>query len=281
MGQSLLQPRRLFFLLWPFLLVGMLWILDTVSQGNLDYSGRSRVAIPALENSWLYAMLHFGTIVPVLALSFDKKVHYYTSWGKLLPATLIMLVLFILWDAYFGYVGVWGFNETYLLGGRILGLPWEEWLFFVTVPFGSFFIYRCLNAYFPKDTFKQYDSGITIFLIVALLLLGVLHIGRLYTATTFLLTGGFLLYHYLYFPNTYRTLFYRAYLVILIPFLLVNGVLTGALTDAPVVVYNPEEFMGLRIITIPFEDSVYGFLHLFGLVFWYHKLEGSLGKDKH
>jgi lycopene cyclase domain-containing protein len=262
-------PRYLFFLLWPVLVVGILWSLDSVTHGLLDFSTRKWIDIPFLEASWAYAVLHVFTIVPVFALSFDKKVHYYAFWPRLFPAILIMGALFIIWDAFFGYVGVWGFNSRYLLGGRLLGLPWEEWLFFVTVPFGSFFIYACLNAYFPGDPFARFDKSITLFLVALLLFLGIIYVERLYTATTFLLTGGFLMFHYIYVPNTFRTLFYRAYLLILIPFLLVNGVLTGACITSPVVVYNPEEFMGFRIISIPVEDAVYGFLLLFGTVHLY------------
>lgn len=265
-----LGPRYLFFLLWPGLVVGILWSLGNVTPGLLDFSTRNCIDVQFLEGPWAYAVLHICTIVPVFMLSFDKKVHYYTLWPRLLPAILIMAVLFVAWDAFFGYKGVWGFNSHYLLGGELLGLPWEEWLFFATVPFGSFFIYACLNAYFPGDPFAQFDSKITLFLVVVLLLLGILYVERLYTATTFFLTGGFLLFHYLYVPNTFRTHFYRAYLLILIPFLLVNGVLTGACTMSPVVVYNPEEFIGFRIISIPVEDAVYGFLLLFGTVHLYH-----------
>lgn len=270
----MLSPRPLFFLFWPFLVVGILWSLAQVRPDNLDFSGRAVYLVPWLESAWTYALLHIFTVVPVFALSFDRKVHYYTSWKHLFPAVLIMGAFFIAWDAFFGYTGVWGFNDRYLLGGRLAGLPWEEWMFFVTVPFGSFFIYRCLQAYFPNDSLRPYDKGITLVLSAVLLVLGIIHVEKLYTATTFLLTGGFLLYHYLYIPNTYRTLFYRAFLLILVPFLLINGVLTGGFTAAPVVVYNPEEFMGYRIGTIPVEDAVYGFLHLFGLVYWFHKLEG-------
>ena len=51
--------------------------------------------------------------------------------------------------------------------------------------------------------------------------------------------------------------FWFAYLVHLIPFLLVNGVLTGAVTNEPVVFYNVDEIIGLRIVTIPIEDTIY------------------------
>ena len=51
--------------------------------------------------------------------------------------------------------------------------------------------------------------------------------------------------------------FWFAYMVHLIPFLLVNGVLTGAVTPEPVVFYNATEIIGLRIVTIPIEDTIY------------------------
>jgi lycopene cyclase domain-containing protein len=33
--------------------------------------------------------------------------------------------------------------------------------------------------------------------------------------------------------------------------------LTGAVTPKPVVWYNPEEIIGLRIVSIPIEDTIY------------------------
>ena len=51
--------------------------------------------------------------------------------------------------------------------------------------------------------------------------------------------------------------FWFAYLVHLITFLVVNGVLTGAVTPEPVVFYNATEIIGLRIVTIPIEDTIY------------------------
>jgi lycopene cyclase domain-containing protein len=61
--------------------------------------------------------------------------------------------------------------------------------------------------------------------------------------------------------------FYFTFLVILIPFVLVNGILTGSFIDGEVVWYNNEENLGIRIFTIPIEDFSYGFsLILFNLL---------------
>ena len=252
--------------LWPFVATGMLWLSDPASLSNLDYSVEGIGRLSLLETKWAYSYIHLFAFVPVFLLSFDTRVRYCAYWRTLFPAIGIMAVLFIVWDAYFGYAGVWGFNDVYTTGLRWLGLPWEEWMFFITVPFASFFIYACLNTYFPTDPLKVYDKWISLGLVSVLLLSALWYLDRLYTASTFILTGGLLLYNYIYIPNTYRTLFFRAYLIILIPFLLCNGILTGVVTQGPIVVYNPQEFMGLRITTIPLEDSAYGFLLLLGVV---------------
>lgn len=255
-------------LLWPYAVVALLWAFSSVAPEGLVYRVPKLTEFAFLESRWAYAYLHVFAFVPVFLLSFDRKVHYYKSWLYLWPAILIMGTFFIAWDVYKTLSGVWGFNENYISGWKLLYLPWEEWLFFLTVPFASIFIYECLNAYFPSDPLAKWDRVITLSLIIISFVLGIWHLNKAYTSTTFILTGGFLLYHWLYIPNTYRTLFYRAFLIILVPFLLVDGALTGCFSSAPVVLYNPAEFMGIRIVSIPVEDAVYGFLLLFGVCYW-------------
>jgi lycopene cyclase domain-containing protein len=57
--------------------------------------------------------------------------------------------------------------------------------------------------------------------------------------------------------------FYISFPVILIPFIIVNGILTGSLIEGEIVWYNPAEITGIRLITIPVEDFAYGFSLIF------------------
>ncbi|MCG8328870.1 MAG: lycopene cyclase domain-containing protein [Chitinophagales bacterium] len=268
------QPSITLKIIVSFLLllvVGIQWLTDTVLPENLLIEVPKVSQFDWLETHWAYFYLHLFTFLPVFALSFDKNVHYNKKWKALLPAILIVGLLFIGWDVFFTIQQVWGFNEKYFLGVHLLHLPIEEWLFFFTVPFACVFIYECLNFYIKKDLLAPIERPLTIAMILLFLIIGMLYWGHLYTSTTFLLTGGFLLYHFLFVDGSYRSRFYLSYLVALIPFLIVNGVLTGGYTQQPIVLYNPKEYLGIRITSVPLDDAVYGFLLIFGVVTLFEK----------
>jgi lycopene cyclase domain-containing protein len=56
--------------------------------------------------------------------------------------------------------------------------------------------------------------------------------------------------------------FIFAYLIHLIPLMICNGILTGGLTEEPVVIYNNAENLGIRIWTVPIEDLIYSMILL-------------------
>ena len=59
------------------------------------------------------------------------------------------------------------------------------------------------------------------------------------------------------------------YLFALIPFVIVNGFLTGSYTAEPIVSYNANHILGTRIINIPIEDTIYCFEILVTVVAFY------------
>ena len=224
-----------------------------------------------MNNHLTYLVLMLSSLAGPLLLSFDKKVAYYQKWKFLFPALLLPALLYIIWDIYFTSIGVWSFSTTYTTGVRIANLPIEEVLFFFIVPYCCVFIYECIRSYFPQLSNKRVADYIL--MAIALLLLAAAFIwhNRYYTSWTAGFTAFFIFLIYLrkkWFASFDATAFLVAYAIILIPFLIVNGVLTAL----PVVLYNNVQNLGIRIWTIPVEDIFYGMLLILMNIAFYEKL---------
>jgi len=211
----------------------------------------------------LYLALMLGSISIPLLLSFDKKVAFYRYWPALFPSILITGVFFAAFDSYFAAKGIWGFNPRYHTGIVLAHLPLEEWLFFIFIPYASIFIHFVLKAYFPGMGLKDKTTQIITFTLIILLGSAILtEHERAYSVTYFSLTA-FVLMISVFHKGKILNGFYISFLVILIPFIIVNGILTGSLIKGEVVWYNQNEITGIRMITIPVEDFVYGFSLIF------------------
>ncbi len=201
----------------------------------------------------LYGQLLLASIAGPLLLSFDKKVAFYKQWKYLFPAILVSGVIFIFKDILFAQNGVWSFNPAFTGSINWYGLPLEEWLFFLVVPYCCLFIYEVLNTYFPHNGMVKSAPTLALILGSLLIVLGLYFYPKWYTGGYFLFTGVVLLLIRHWFSPKFLANFFRAYMVSLIPFLLVNGVLTAM----PVVMYNSSQILNIRIYTIPIEDTIY------------------------
>lgn len=198
-------------------------------------------------------------LVPFV-FSFHPKLRFYQTWKFFFPANAIVGLAFIAWDMLFTRLGVWGFNHRYLCGAFVYNLPLEEILFFFCIPYASVFTYHCLKLFFK--TVPIPSQVISIVLIVALLFAGFASLPKLYTSSAFLALGIFLSFETVVSKQKWLSNFYLSYAVILLPFFIVNGILTGSWIDEPVVWYNDAENLGIRLLTIPVEDLFYGMLLL-------------------
>ena len=181
-----------------------------------------------------------------------------------------MMLLFVPWDIWFTKKGVWWFSDNYTSGFKILSLPIEEWLFFIIVPYACVFIYEVLNYYIKKDLLALIARPFLASVSAVLLLFSIFYLTNYYTSITFILTGFACILLAVLNPKWIGR-FLLAYFVSWLPFLLINGALTGSFTKSPVVNYNPEEIIGFRIGTIPIEDSVYNLLMLLIVISVYEK----------
>ncbi len=205
----------------------------------------------------LYLLIDALVLAGPLTRAFEPRIRYIGQTKHLAVGMLFMMALFIPWDVAKTAYGVWGFNPKYLVGPSLWGLPLEEWLFFVVVPWATFFIYEVLQLFFPWTQSKR-SAFVAVEMIGAFsATLALVYHDRWYTLTA---AGGLALgcAWLLWKRPNWTASFLRSWALGLVPFFLVNGVLTGAFIPEPIVWYNDAENMGIRLGTIPLEDALYG-----------------------
>lgn len=205
-----------------------------------------------------YLLIMLFTLSYPLYKSFENNVHYYSKWKYVFKATIPVASFFILWDNWFTSRNVWAFNKDFVLNIFIAWLPLEEYLFFFFVPFSCLFIHEVMMYFVKKDVLGKYANSITWGLIVLSAILLFFYYDRTYPLILFSMLIGVLLLHLFVLKATHLGRFYLSFSVCILPFLIVNGLLTGL----PVITYDTNEIMGLYIFTIPLEDLFYGMMML-------------------
>ena len=147
--------------------------------------------------------------------------NYVSNWLPAIAAALLIAIPFVIWDEIFTRNEVWGFNENYLVGLQLGHLPIEEISFFIVVPFACTFIYECVRFYFKKYDLKIFNA-VVLFTLVAFGIFLVLQnsIGW-YTLSAVGL--AIIVVLIVYQRRSQLHFIPLAFLISLIPFLVVNG----------------------------------------------------------
>lgn len=207
----------------------------------------------------LYLLINCCTVIIPLIFSFHPRLTFYKNWKFFFPANIIVAAIFIAWDIYFTKTGVWGFNSKYVSGVYFFNLPIEEIFFFICIPFACVFSYHCLNLFWRITWSRSFENIFILILSFLLFVTGAIYCKKAYTASTFISLGILLMAVKFIFKVSWLPKLLSIYPILLIPFFIVNGLLTGSGLQEPVVWYNNSENLGVRLFTIPFEDIFYGF----------------------
>lgn len=222
---------------------------------------------------FLYLLLNLGSISVPLLYSFEKKMRFIKHWKAVFLSLILVSIVFLIWDAIFTANGVWGFNPDYHLNFLLFGMPIDEWMFFICIPYASVFIHYSLEYFKPNLLISEKITKlITVVLILILLPVIFMNTDKAYTFVNYIFLVFVLLMGF-FFGLKQLQRFYISFLIILVPFFIVNGVLTGTGIDEPVVWYNNAENLGIRLLTIPIEDIGYAFTMIFGNILLIEKFK--------
>ncbi len=202
-----------------------------------------------------YLLINTLVLVIPLLFSFENKIRFIRYVVPFLISFFIVGGIYITWDIFAASAGEWGFNPDYLLGINLFGLPLEEILFFVTVPYASIFVYETAKYYLANREIKINYKMISVSGLL-LILISFLFLHKAYTMKALFSAGLFFSAAPIFFRRMISGRIYWYFIIFnFIPFFLVNYFLTSL----PVITYSDQAISGLRITTIPVEDFFYSF----------------------
>jgi lycopene beta-cyclase len=92
-----------------------------------------------------YLIVLGACLAITLPLEFVLGVRVYRRPRRLLATVAPVAAVFAGWDLVATARGHWWFSDRYTIGVRLLGLPIEEWLFFVVVPMCAVLTYEAFG----------------------------------------------------------------------------------------------------------------------------------------
>ncbi|MCS6809299.1 MAG: lycopene cyclase domain-containing protein [Bacteroidota bacterium] len=227
-----------------------------------------------------YEYLLFNLIVLAgpLAYSFERTLHFRQYWRAAFPSIAVSLVVYVLWDAAVTNRH-WYFNPAYMMDIRILKLPIEEWLFFVTVPYACLFVREALKLVVSNRMVQNLEFvRIGMFMLLPIGI-AVFQIGKEYTGLVLIAFGIVALLDRQLQTHTFLQTRTYIFLASVIGF---TCIFNMYLTARPLLIYAAEYQLGCRIITIPVEDFGYGVTHiaLCNVLYEYCKLRMGVDAKK-
>lgn len=235
---------------------------------------------------WIYLLVDFFTVLLPFIFSFHPRINFHRYFKTFLLSNIAVSLVFIAWDILFTRLGIWGFNPDYVAGIYFFNLPLEEILFFTCIPFSCVFTYHCLNLFYKIHWKSKTENRFVLVVSFLLFITGIIFHDKLYTSSVFISLPVVLVVMNYFIKINWLAKLVLIYPVLLIPFFIVNGILTGSGLQHPVVWYNDAENLGLRLLTIPVEDVFYGFELILLNVFFYEYLKNKSAvleneNDKH
>ena len=188
--------------------------------------------------SYTYALVLFLTVFICFIASFDRRLLFYKQFVAFIKSAFLVSIPFIAWDIWFTDKGVWWFNTDYTLGIVIAGLPLEEWLFFICIPFSCIFTYFCFNKYYKLDWLASFNNIIVFCSIIVCSVVGSLHHDKIYTFVTAISTIATMVYLHFGIRAKWIGEASLVFTILMFGFFPVNGVLTGTGLESPIVNYT-------------------------------------------
>jgi lycopene cyclase domain-containing protein len=230
--------------------------------------------------AYTYSLILVFTVIICFIASFDRRILFNRHFGAFIKSAGLVAIPFISWDVWFTAKGVWWFNADYTLGILIAGLPLEEWLFFIFIPFSCIFTYFCFDKFFKLKWLSGFNNLFVFVSVIVCSVMALLHYDKIYTLLTAITTITTLIYLHFIARVDWIGKASLVFTILMLGFFPVNGVLTGTGLATPIVNYNPGDYLGIRMGTIPVEDAVYGYAQFLLVLYFFKRFKHAPDESK-
>lgn len=220
----------------------------------------------------VYLLINIGIVIFPLFLSLFPYFKFREKWPALFTSILLVGGSFIIWDSLVTLRGDWSFNPAFVLNYHLFGLPVEEILFFITVPYSCIFLYEGLVRY-TREKLLPHPKELYLIMGAGLILAALFFRAQGYTAIVLFVSGILLLLGATKLKGLFSSLLYwRWILACTALFLFFNYYLTSL----PILIYNSKAILNIRVLTIPIEDFFYNYCLLTLYLTFYIKAKERL-----
>ena len=209
--------------------------------------------------NYYFGILFFSFIIPAI-FSFHPKLRFDKQFYIIIRSIPLTSIPFIIWDIFFTHTGIWGFNKLLISNIYLFNLPIEEVLFFVIIPFCCLYTFHVIELYKISFFKKLKWTKINLLISSSLLLIVLFNYSNRYTFYCLILCAAIILLDTYYLKKIDYNIFNTFFIILFIPFVIVNGALTGLFLNQQVVWYNDTDKLNIFIFTIPIEDLFYSYL---------------------
>ncbi|MEJ5090315.1 lycopene cyclase domain-containing protein [Sphingobacterium faecium] len=223
--------------------------------------------------AYTYILINFLTVIICFIFSFDRRIQFNKHFNAFFKGSILVAIPFIAWDIIFTKMGVWWFNLSYTMPFRVAGLPIEEWLFFICIPFSCVFTYFCLDKFFNLNWANRFNTIIVWFTVLVCVLVAIFFYQKIYPLVTVLITAATVIFLHYIAKATWIGKGSLVYLCLMPGFFMVNGVLTGTGLESPIVNYHADQILNIRMWTIPIEDAVYGYAQFMLNIYFFKRFQ--------
>lgn len=100
---------------------------------------------------FVYLAVDLVILLPFVLKIKDSRLGLWKNRTPIFVSTMLVAVVFVVWDVFAVRAGVWAFQTSYITGIKVAQIPLEEIIFFVSVPVTSVLVWEATGYWGGRE----------------------------------------------------------------------------------------------------------------------------------